>query len=174
MIAALVIVATAGMQASDAFAGIPGVSFDYYDVTGTDRESIRRSIDAQRVVDPHDGARVDALSNWHYGWSGRVAGCTVRDLTVDFTATVRLPRLAAAVAPDVQRLWDGYIRALERHEAGHVRYAYDHRGDLAVAIRGAGCGDRDAAAKAAIDRIDAWQLDYERRTRHGTAAIDLQ
>ena len=158
-------------QTTDAFAGIPGVSFAYYDVTGDDEAAIRRSIDANRVVDPNDGTRVDASSSYRYRWSGSsrraATGCIVTKVDMDFTATVRLPRLVSTVSPMVRAVWDRYLAGVERHEAGHVRYAYDHRTDVADAIRAAGCGDTAAAGKAAIARIDTWQVAYDRTTHHG-------
>ena len=163
--------ASIAAQSTDAFAGIPDVAIAHYDVEGADAAAIRRSINAHRLVDPNDGSRVDSLSNWHYGWHwsrrNTAAGCQVTGVTVDFTAVVRLPRLVGDVSPAVRAQWDRYIAALERHEAGHVRYAYDHRGDVATAIGAANCDATAAAGKAAIALIDVYEVTYDRTTRHG-------
>ena len=171
ILAALGLAAPGAAQSTDVFAGIPGVGFTYYDVGGDDPEAIQRSMAANRVVDPHDGTHTDAVSNWYYSWRGKsravASGCTVSDVRIGFVAIVRLPRLLSHVTPDLKARWDGYIAAVERHEAGHVRYAWEHRGDLANAIRAARCGRADAAAKAVIARIDAWQARYDIETQHG-------
>lgn len=155
-------------QTTGAFADIPGVRFDYYDASGDDAAAIRRSIDAARPTDAHDGQRVDALTTWRMRWSWptRTRGCDLGKARVTFAATVRMPRLA--VVPDaVKPAWDRYVAALERHEAGHARHGYNGRAAVLAAIRGATCATADAAATAALAKLDAFGVQYDRETRHG-------
>jgi predicted secreted Zn-dependent protease len=145
-------------QANAAFAGIPDVTIDYYPVDGGDA---------------HDGRRVDALSSWDLRWSWprtRHGGCDLAATTIRYKATVRMPQLAAtARLTAAERAdWDRYVAALARHEAGHVRYTYRHRGDILATIRRATCRTADAAARAALARLDAYQIAYDRETEHGT------
>ena len=160
-------------QANAAFAGIPDVTIDYYPVDGGDAMAVRRAIDAARPTDAHDGRRVDALSSWDLRWSWprtRHGGCDLAATTIRYKATVRMPQLAAtARLTAAERAdWDRYAAALARHEAGHVRYTYRHRGDILAAIRRATCRTADAAARAALARLDAYQIAYDRETEHGT------
>jgi len=160
-------------HANLAFAGIPDVTIDYYPVDGGDAMAVRRAIDAARPTDAHDGRRVDALSSWDLRWSWprtRHGGCDLAAATVRYTATVRMPQLAAtAQLTAAERAdWDRYVAALARHEAGHVRYTYRHRGEILAAIRGATCRTADAAARAALAGLDAYQIAYDRETAHGT------
>jgi predicted secreted Zn-dependent protease len=160
-------------QANIAFAGIPDVTIDYYPVDGGDAMAVRRAIDGARPTDAHDGRRVDALSSWDLRWSWprtRHGGCDLAATTIRYKATVRMPQLAAtARLTAAERAdWDRYVAALARHEAGHVRYTYRHRGDILAAIRGATCRTADAAARAALARLDAYQIAYDRETAHGT------
>jgi predicted secreted Zn-dependent protease len=160
-------------QANIAFAGIPDVTIDYYPVDGGDAMAIRRAIDAARPTDAHDGRRVDALSSWDLRWSWprtRRGGCDLAAATIRYKATVRMPQLAAtARLTAAERAdWDRYVAALARHEAGHVRYTYRHRGDILAAIRRATCRTADAAALAALAGLDADQIAYDRETAHGT------
>jgi len=176
LVALLVIAGTAGRssaQADAAFAGIPDVTIDYYPVDGGDAMAVRRAIDAARPTDAHDGRRVDALSSWDLRWSWartRHGGCNLAAATIRYRATVRMPQIAAtARLTAAERAdWDRYAAALARHEAGHVRYTYRHRGDILAAIRGATCRTADAAARAALAGLDAYHIAYDRETAHGT------
>jgi len=160
-------------QANIAFAGIPDVTIAYYPVDGGDAMAVRRAIDAARPTDAHDGRRVDALSSWDLRWSWprtRHGGCDLAAATIRYRATVRMPQLAAtARLTAAERAdWDRYAAALARHEAGHVRYTYRHRGDILAAIRRATCRTADAAAQAALAGLDAYQIAHDRETAHGT------
>lgn len=174
LLAALCAGGSAEAQVGDAFAGIPDVTIVYYPVDGTDAASVRRSIDANRPTDAHDGLRVDALSAWDTRWTwprGPGAKCDLRAAAIRYTATVRMPQLAPTVRLTVTERadWDRYIAALARHEAVHVRYGHDHRDDILAAIRGATCSSADSAARAALARLDAYHIAYDRETGHGAS-----
>ena len=159
-------------QTTDAIAGVPGVAFRFYTVEGVDGPSLRQSLDAAGLTDPHGGKAVDAGTYWSIRWrwaARRHGGCDLRHARVTFRATVTLPRLAAGATlpPPVEEAWSRYTAALERHEAGHVRYAYDHRGDVLAAIRGATCRTADRSARAALAAIEAHDVGYDRDTQHG-------
>ncbi len=156
----------------DAFASIPNVTIAPYLVEGDDALAVRRSIDARRPTDAHDGTRVDAVSSWDMRWSWprtRGGGCDLRRATIRYTATVRLPRLAATarLTPAERTAWDRYLAALMVHEAGHVAYTYDRRSDVLAAIRSATCATADRAASTALAAIDAYHIAYDRETGHG-------
>lgn len=155
-----------------AFAGIPDVTFDYYEVSGQKARDIRKSINAQRPRDPNDNQAVDALNRWHMRWRWRSdgkGGCDLATAEVSFSATVRMPRHSgeANLPTSLRGKWRTYMTALETHEAGHVRYAYDHVGDVLAAIRGATCTTAGAAGRAAVAEIAKHDIAYDRKTRHG-------
>jgi predicted secreted Zn-dependent protease len=159
-------------QSTDAFAGIPNITFTYYDVSGSTVAELRRSINKGRPADPKNGDRFDALSNWRVQWAWKSEGktrCELGSATLSFSATVLMPRLAApdSLSPELRVRWDHYIAALETHEAGHVRHAYDHHGEVLTAIKGATCETVTKAAQAAIGKIDQYNIEYDRQTRHG-------
>lgn len=162
----------AAAQTTDAFAGLPGVTFSYYDVDGEDAAAVRTALDAVRPTDRNDGERVDALTHWamRWRWTGTRRGrCNLASARVTVSAMVTLPRLAhpdLAPAPLVAQ-WNQYLAALEAHEAGHVRYAYAHRAMVLDAIRRATCATASAAAQATLTAIMAHDLDYDRDTQHG-------
>jgi predicted secreted Zn-dependent protease len=143
-----------------------------YRVSGRDVDSIRASMSAAGPVDGHDHQRVDALTRWFINWNwqddGR-GGCDLANATVTFHATVLLPELSGlgTLPPDLARRWRAYRAALETHEAGHVRYAYQHMGDVKRALASSTCAGADAAAHAAVAIIGRHDVAYDRETHHG-------
>ncbi|MEG3125532.1 DUF922 domain-containing protein [Sphingomonas sp. GB1N7] len=153
------------------FAGAPDVAFDYYDLPGRTLGTIRAAMLKVRPTDPNDGQRVDALSSWFWRWSwrGTARGCDLTGATLSFSAKVRMPRLAdrTVVPANVLASWDAYVATLERHESWHVGNGYSGRAEILTAIAGATCATANAAALAAVKRISARDVDYDRRTNHG-------
>jgi predicted secreted Zn-dependent protease len=154
------------------FAGIPNLELVYYDVSGRTVDEIRRSLDARQPRDPNDGTRVAALSSWsmRWGWRARSGGgCDLSKPSIDFRARTLLPRLVGErdLDPALRARWRAFLAAVHAHEARHVRYAYDHRRDVAAAIRASDCANADAAAAAAVRAIAQRDFDYDRATRHG-------
>ena len=158
-------------QTTDAFAGIPNITFTFYDVGGRDIAAIRKAIDAARPVDPHDPTKsFDGATSWSMRWRWRgdgKGGCDLSTAEVTYAATVTLPRLTGPVSGVVKTMWGRYLAALEMHEAGHARYAYDHRGDVLAALKTATCATASAAAKDALTRIADHDRAYDVETRHG-------
>ncbi|WP_404335998.1 DUF922 domain-containing protein [Sphingomonas sp. MMS12-HWE2-04] len=156
---------------ADPFAGIPGVTYDYYRVTGASAAEICRSIDSQRPFDPIEGKSFDATTQWRIAWhwdGDGAGGCKLDQARGTFAVTVRLPQLdASGVAPAVIRKWRRYDAALRAHEAGHARYAYSRYEDVIAAVRGATCASANAAGHAVLDQIRQHNRAYDRATAHG-------
>lgn len=160
----------AALSVAAAFAGVPDVAIAWYDVEGTTPAAVRASLDARRPVDPNDGARVDALTRWSISWQWLGSAqdpCGLSNATVGFAASVQLPRLAGAVAPDLRAAWDRYVAALAAHEARHVRAAYDARMRVLAALRGATCATANAAGEAVLATIHEEARVLDRETEHG-------
>jgi predicted secreted Zn-dependent protease len=105
-----------------------------------------------------------------WGWRARSGGgCDLSKPSIDFRARTLLPRLVGErdLDPALQARWRAFLAAVHAHEARHVRYAYDHRKDVAAAIRASDCANADAAAAAAVRAIAQRDFDYDRATRHG-------
>jgi predicted secreted Zn-dependent protease len=158
--------------ATGPFAGIPDVDIQYYDVTGRNAREIREAMNRVRPTDPNDGQRVDALSRWRmgWGWPGRGAAvCQLDRARVMFNAIVLLPRLANADAlPAALRArWQAYMAAVEVHEAGHIRHAYEAMPAVLAAIRASDCANAQEAGRAAVRAAGAFDPEYDRATRHG-------
>jgi len=157
------------------FAGVPNVGIRYYSVSGTTPEEIRRSMEPQRPKDSWDGMAVDAVTRWTYSWSlpGDSSRCDPDQARVGFEALVILPRLAnpEQVPPEVRQRWDAFVTSLEKHEAYHVRHAWENRGEVLKAIRASSCKSWNEAAQAAARRVAEQQRAYDVETRHGATEV---
>jgi predicted secreted Zn-dependent protease len=168
---ALALLAAAGQAP---FAGIPHVRIVRYPVYGRDLAAIGASLAKVEPRDPHDGERVEAVTHWRFAWQWpRLpgGGCRLRAATVRFSAIVRLPRLVgvATLPLELQAHWQRYLGELEAHEAMHVRYAHDHRGEVLAAIRAATCATANAAGQRVLQRLVAHDVAFDRETQHGRA-----
>jgi predicted secreted Zn-dependent protease len=148
----------------------PGVTVAYYDVSGTDVPAIRAAMLDARPTDPNDGKRVDAVTRTQLRWSWPLTkrGCRLQRATVTFSAIVILPRLADPAVPgSIRAGWAAYLARLEAHELTHLRYGFDGRLDVLAAIKAATCRTADAAARAALAKIQQRDIAFDRATDHG-------
>lgn len=153
-----------------ALRGIPNVSVSYYDIEATDAAGIKAELGARGIR--WGRKRFRALTTWNYDWHWDAApggGCGTAGAQVKFEAKVTLPRHANpdALSPQIARAWKSYMEALIRHEANHVRLAYDGRLLVADAVRSSGCGSADAAGELAIAKINYESAKYDERTYYG-------
>jgi predicted secreted Zn-dependent protease len=160
-----------GPSRTKPFTGIPNLRLSYYEVSGSSAEEIRRSINAHRPRDSHDGQRVDALTEWTIGWSIEVrepGGCDLSNAQVRYAATVTLPRHAdpATLPEPLRSHWEAFVASLARHEDWHARYAYEHLGDVRAALRGSRCDTAEAVASAAVHAIAEVERNYDLDARH--------
>ncbi|PCG15457.1 MULTISPECIES: DUF922 domain-containing protein [Sphingomonas] len=161
--------------ATTPFAGIPNVRIEDYPVSGRSVAAIRHSIDAARPTDPNDHQRVDGLTRWNINWRWRrdAAGtCTTTLDAITFSAVVTVPRLSDPDVPaGVRAQFDRFRATLLAHEDGHVRYAWDHRGEVVAVMNAAGCDRINDAGMAVLRRIGEHDAAYDKTTRHGADII---
>src|SRR5688572_15052247 len=96
--------------AGNPFEDRPGLTFDYYDVSGRTFEEIRSSLDGKRRADPETGIGYDGYTAWYLDWRipGRAEGpCRLDRAEVTIDVIVGLPRLVDfdAAPPDVLQRW---------------------------------------------------------------------
>jgi len=151
--------------------GIPNVAVSYYDIDATDAPGITWALwaDAIRI----NGKSANALSNWWYDWrwDARSDGsCGTANATVSFRAHVTLPRIKdlSALSPEVARDWQAYSNAVVRHEASHVRRAYEGRNVVIQAVRSSSCANADAAGQSAVDKIGYEEAASDYQAEHGS------
>jgi len=164
----------AAQETEPAFAGIPNVTIDYYDVSGSTVPEIRASMAARGLRDSADGSAIDAQSHvemrWRWEGDGK-GGCDLANASVEFSATVILPRLidVETVPAPVLLRWRSFATALSEHEAGHIRYGFNRVADVKAAIAASDCTGANDAARAVIEANNLRDATYDQVTRHGQA-----
>ncbi len=155
----------ADSDAPDAFQGIPYVSYDWYDVSGTTAEALGSAL--YREGPSLSGQKWGAITKSALPWSYD-SFCNVR---VDFSAHVLLPRLAVderRLSPELRGRWNSFVIGLRIHEAGHARMAYQYVEPLREAIKRANCTNADAVTKPLYESLKQREEDYDRETGHGS------
>ncbi|AQR73902.1 DUF922 domain-containing protein [Sphingomonas sp. LM7] len=156
----------------DAFRDLPNVTVEYYDLHGSDEESINASLTRNAPTRP-DGTKAMGATGYKVGYRpfqlGTGPACKVTKLKVALGAVVTLPRLAdESVVPErILAKWRPFIAALREHEAGHVRIHYRHMREIEAALIGSRCDQLEAKFLAAAGKIEAFQRTYDRETNHG-------
>lgn len=156
-------------------AGIPNVTIIPYDVGGGNPASVRRSIDAMRPKDPNDGKAVDGLSSWHFSYSWKCdekGKATIRPDDLVFSAEVKIPHLTnTGTSLKFREKFDIYIQSLLEHEDGHVRFAWERRGDIIAAINSSTCVSAKLAAQTILQSIGLHDVEYDKVTDHGRTTM---
>jgi len=160
------------LAAETSLEGVTNLDVQYYEVSGNSLFEIRRALNRVRPRDPNDGLGVDALSSWYIAWrwpGNADGGCDLARAEIRFSARIRMPRLVetAATPAAVRQRWRAYAAALQRHEAKHIRHAWDNRNLVLTAIRASSCANASRDAQAAIATLARHDIDYDRQTRHG-------
>jgi predicted secreted Zn-dependent protease len=145
------------------FRDLPNVVVTYYDVTGRTVPQIHTSLTGAAPRDPESRKPIPATSSWSIGaavrWSKTGVRCTITGVTLKFTATASLPRLVVqekTPAP-VLAAWNGYVAQLEARQAAQLKFAYDRRDEVERAILASSCESWQAAADAALTRLEEQQ-----------------
>ncbi|MES3101567.1 DUF922 domain-containing protein [Sphingomonas faeni] len=157
---------------ADPLQGLQNVVVEYYDVSGTDEQSINASIQSNS---PHRPDGSWALGQTRYTSRYRPLQmttkgvCKVVKLDSQLGAIVVLPRLVAesSVPQRIRAKWGPFIAGLKEHEAGHIRLSYQHIHDFGVAIVGTNCSHYKAAYDADEAASRATQNAYDRETDSG-------
>lgn len=114
---------------------------------------------------------------WTFRWWREASGrCRITEVTTRLRAEVQLPELRRAT-PEQRALFDRYLRALSRHEQGHVQFGRDaaHAIDEGIARLSAApdCPTLEREANALGHRLLREHADrekaYDRDTRHGAS-----
>lgn len=158
--------------AEAAFAAYPGTSVRFYDVDGTDAKSIRASLNSLGPKGKRDGKNYDAATTWNatWHWPGGADGkCDLTRLEYSLDIVVILPHLHDQdhVSPALRKAWGRYMAGLIDHESGHVKHAYEHRGDIENAVKSSSCENANAAGAAAVAEMARFDVQYDAETHHG-------
>ena len=153
----------------------------FYTLTATTQSGLLAQI---TVLGPKDSAGPHwgyTRANWRWAtrYSTNVGRCWVAKTIVDLDIVITLPRWnpPAGAAPDVMAWWNGTIRTLERHDAGHkdisLRVAREILNGISRLPPEPSCDALNNVARAVNERWDAehrrLHLEYDARTQHGRA-----
>jgi len=121
--------------------------------------------DAVHRLGPQEqGQAADALTVWDLEWTyaerPSADGCTLRDVHVNLTVTMTLPRWnpPGDAAPRVVAVWRDYLDHVKIHEAGHRSIAEHYAQRLLTALTGLRAASCDAvwdAASRTAARVNA-------------------
>ena len=145
------------------FAELPDVAVTYYDVVGRDIPAIHKAIAKAAPKDPETQKTLPATSSWTVGIAvkSETTGkrCRITGATLTFHGQATMPRLL----PDKDRpapvttAFTAYAAKLEQRQAAQLAFAYARLSDVEQAIRGSRCDKSEAAADAALAKLQAAQ-----------------
>lgn len=147
------------LPAPSPLASIPGVTLQYYDVSGITIEALRASIDAQRPKDPMTGQAVPASVRWSIQTRLKKetlgTQCKITGATAVFAGEAVMPRLVneAAVPAPVLAQWRSFAASLEQEQAARLRVPYARVAEVEKAVMASTCENAKAAADKAIAEI---------------------
>ena len=155
-------------------------SFNYYDVSGSTVQELRADLNRKRPTDK-DGKHFDAFTRWyirwHYDYQTGSNQCAIASVSTTVNVTITFPRLSetADTPGAVNQAFADYRQKLLLHEKGHAQNAIDTAkriDDGITALRPLGtCAGLGQAANSLgyslIEAANQWDIDYDRRTRHG-------
>ena len=153
----------ADLRALARFGDVPNVTITYYDVAGRDIAGIHKAIATAAPKDPVTHASLPATSSWTVGVavkSETVANrCRITGVTLKFRGQAAMPRLLIGkdVPAPIIAAWNVYLARLEDRQAAQLRFAYERMGDVERAVLGSRCDRSEAAADAALAKLQEQQ-----------------
>ena len=152
-----------------------------YEVNGLTVQEVRKQIDQLGPMHPTEKKRYDGITLWDLKWKyqisrrGKIWIVTSRSVRLNIKVSVPKWVNRDEASPLAQRQWKIYQSNLVRHEQGHVN----------IAISAANAVDKYIGAyssassleqmrvsierntKPILDRFRKYDLNYDKRTRHG-------
>jgi predicted secreted Zn-dependent protease len=103
------------------------IKYEYYEIAGSTESELRQQMN-QNGIRWTNGNTYDALTRWNVNWNYRYDkkeyGCSILSVATTVNVTHKMPKwVNYSDAPsDLQNRWDGYMRALKKHEEGHKNH----------------------------------------------------
>lgn len=151
-----------------------------YPVHARPDESLRQALQAATPI-VENGRRFHGYTRWTVRWTYRWwresdGRCRITDVTVRLRSEVQLPELRTA-SPAQRAVFERYLRALSRHEDGHVQFGRDaaqaiDQGIAALPVA-PDCPTLERQANALGQRLlddhVARERQYDQTTGHGVS-----
>lgn len=145
--------------------GVERLWLEEFDLTGNTLEEIRQSLDENSLkVRQEEGMlEASALTSYRFdpNWTsvtGSDGGCRVENVQLTLRFRVKLPRLVTInPSPAIAERWALFRRALEKHEARHVRIAQEYGEQTERKLPGTSCENAETVVGTLRDLMDAAQ-----------------
>ena len=156
---------------------------EYYDVKGWDLARIQQEMNANGPVDRNSGNRVWAHTTWRVRWNITYAeesiSCRPQSIEAVLYLEFVVPRwIERDKAPEaVQKKWDIFYAALQKHEQQHAIFGYDAAKEIEEALMAIPkkrlCSqvreEADAISEKIIRKHNLRDIELDAKTDHGRA-----
>ena len=149
----------------------------FYDVAGSDLESVRRRMRALQLHGPNDDPSSGMTTQQmevSYELEHVAEGCRMRDLVATVDIEIVLPRLTTRAGGELRKSWARMLAGLTAHEEGHRENILAAGRELYDALLALPPGDckalqRDArhVKERVLLKLQIRDQRYDERTKHG-------
>ena len=151
---------------------IANATIMYYEISGSTANELRQEMNKLGLLDPGDGLRYDARTDWYISWNWPGYGESECDLSLtsvrhDIKVTLPFWTPPAETEPSLIDHWNHYMNSLALHEQGHVDIIVNHYLTVRDAIQAATCETAEQAAQEAISELRKLNEEYDTQTEHG-------
>lgn len=152
-------------SAGPALEQIPGVTVQYYSVSGKNDKGIRKSIAEQRPA-AADGQPIPASTSWTIDANvskQTIDGvCKIAKVTPNFKGNAILPQLATPekLKPEMLQQWNAYVAGLKSAAADQLAFVRNHLDDVEQAVSAASCDGASAALDGSLAKLKAEEATF--------------
>jgi predicted secreted Zn-dependent protease len=151
---------------------IPNATMIYYEISGSTADELRAQMNQQGPLDPLEGVRYDARTDWYISWTWPGYGssdCDLSKTTVSYDIKVTVPywKPASTTDPKLIEQWNHYLNNLSTHEQGHVNSVVKNYPRVKEAIQRSTCLTAEQAAQDMLNTFQQANTDYDVQTKHG-------
>ncbi|MGI0484019.1 DUF922 domain-containing Zn-dependent protease [Pantanalinema rosaneae CENA516] len=155
--------------------------YRYYSITGVTASELRSQMSQKGLMDPHEGRRYDARTDWVVQWSYNHRQidnqCAIQAPKVRVNVTLTYPQWTppAGTPRSLITEWQRYMVSLQHHEEGHQNHGIDAGKEVLQTLSRLpaypSCLQLNRAANASaqsvIKRYNQKDIAYDDATWHG-------
>jgi predicted secreted Zn-dependent protease len=151
---------------------IENATMIYYTITGSTANELRQEMSKLGTLDPDDGLRYDARTDWYISWNWPGYGeseCDLSQTSINYDIKVTVPfwKPSSDIDPALVNRWNHYMNNLAMHEQGHVNIILNHYLKVRDAIQAATCDTAEEVAQEAANELRVLNQEYDKQTGHG-------
>lgn len=151
---------------------IADASMIYYEITGSTANELRQEMNKLGPLDPADGLRYDARTDWYISWNWPGYGeseCDLSQTNINYDIKVTVPfwKPTSDIDALLVERWNHYMNSLALHEQGHVDIIVNHYLNVRDEIQSATCDTAEQAAQDASNELRSINEEYDKQTQHG-------